>query len=165
MIDPQSIACGVAAGCARGNGDSAGEDVRVPADVTQDRRVTDLVQGPNLPALSDGSRLLWALPSPVHEELGYGRSRPTGYKVMRCSPLPSLTAPSRITSAQSSRSTSRTPKPRAVIAIVKAAARRLRRSAASLDHRCARRTTRPVLGTKKPPRSNKETDSKKAPAK
>jgi hypothetical protein len=39
----------------------------MPADVTQDRRVTDLVQGPNLPALSDGSRLLWALPSPVHE--------------------------------------------------------------------------------------------------
>jgi hypothetical protein len=132
------------------------------ADVTQDRRVTDLIQGPNLPALSDGSRLSWALPSPVHEELGYGPSRPTGYKVMRCSPLASLTAPSRITSAPSSRSTSRAHKPRAVLTTVKAATRRLRRwPAASLDARCARRTTRLALGTKKLPRSNKETNPKK----
>jgi hypothetical protein len=38
--------------------------------MTRDRRVTVLVQG-LAPALSDGSRLLWAAPSSLHEELGY----------------------------------------------------------------------------------------------
>jgi hypothetical protein len=60
--------------------------------MTKDRRVTVLIQGPNHPAFSDGSRLFAALPSPVHEELGYGRSRPTGYKVMRIFPLSLHTA-------------------------------------------------------------------------
>src|SRR5260370_2776349 len=63
------------------------------ADMTKDRRVTVLIQGPNHPAFSDGSRLFAALPSPVHEELGYGLSRPTGYKVMRIFPQ-SLPRPS-----------------------------------------------------------------------
>src|SRR3984893_619678 len=61
-------------------------------NMTKDRRVTVLIQGPNHPAFSDGSRLFAALPSPVHEELGYGRSRPTGYKVMRIFPLSLHTA-------------------------------------------------------------------------
>src|SRR5215475_12490001 len=55
------------------------------ADVSQDRRVTVLVQGSKRPALSEGSRLCWALPSPVHERSGYRASHPTGYKVMRSS--------------------------------------------------------------------------------
>src|SRR5713226_8610355 len=68
------------------------------ADMTKDRRVTVLIQGPNLPAFSDGSRLFAALPSPVHEELGYGLSRPTGYKVMRIFPLSLPTAESSVMS-------------------------------------------------------------------
>jgi hypothetical protein len=54
-------------------------------DVSQDRRVTALNQGSNQPALTDGSRPYWALPSPVYERSGYRASRPTGYKVMRSS--------------------------------------------------------------------------------
>src|ERR1700739_4542836 len=53
------------------------------ADVSQDRRVTVLNRGHQSPALTEGSRLCWALPSPVHEGSGYRASRPTGYKVMR----------------------------------------------------------------------------------
>jgi hypothetical protein len=52
-------------------------------DVSQDRRVTVVIQGSNLPALSEGSRPCWALPPPVHERSGYRAARPTGYKVMR----------------------------------------------------------------------------------
>jgi hypothetical protein len=53
------------------------------ADVSQDRRVTVLNRGHQSPALTEGSRLGWALPSPVHERSGYRAARPTGYKVMR----------------------------------------------------------------------------------
>jgi hypothetical protein len=53
------------------------------ADVSQDRRVTELNRGHKRSALTEGSRLCWALPSPVHERSGYRASRPTGYKVMR----------------------------------------------------------------------------------
>lgn len=56
------------------------------ADVIQDRRVTEPAPGFTHPAVVDGSRLYWALPSPVHEGLGVRALRPTGYKVMRCSP-------------------------------------------------------------------------------
>jgi hypothetical protein len=56
------------------------------ADVIQDRRVTEPAPGFTHPAFVDGSRLYWALPSPVHEGLGVRALRPTGYKVMRCSP-------------------------------------------------------------------------------
>jgi hypothetical protein len=56
------------------------------ADVIQDRRVTEPAPGFTYPAFVDGSRLYWALPSPVHEGLGVRALRPTGYKVMRCSP-------------------------------------------------------------------------------
>jgi hypothetical protein len=55
------------------------------ADMSQDRRVTVLNQGSNRPALTEGSRPYWALPSPVYERSGYRASRPTGYKVMRSS--------------------------------------------------------------------------------
>ena len=41
------------------------------ADVTQDRRVTVPTRGPNHTGFVDGSRLFWALLSPVHERLGY----------------------------------------------------------------------------------------------
>src|SRR5262245_29339680 len=53
------------------------------ADVSQDRRVTVLNRGHKRPVLTEGSRLCWALPSPVHERSGYRALRPTGYKVMR----------------------------------------------------------------------------------
>ena len=53
------------------------------ADVSQDRRVTVLNRGHKPPALTEGSRHCWALPSPVHERSGYRASRQTGYKVMR----------------------------------------------------------------------------------
>src|SRR5271165_4421540 len=66
------------------------------AGVIQDRRVTDLAPGFTYPAFVDGSRLFWALPSPVHEGLGVRASSPTGYKVMRCFPH-AFTAQSRIT--------------------------------------------------------------------
>jgi len=55
-------------------------------DVTQDRRVTGAGLGPSGSASVDGSRLSWALLSPVHERLGFGLSHPAGYKLMRCSP-------------------------------------------------------------------------------
>src|SRR6266702_2570522 len=55
------------------------------AAVTKDRRVTVPTLGFTDTAFVDGSRLLWALPSPVHERLGYRATRArTGYKVMRC---------------------------------------------------------------------------------
>src|SRR5436309_11315131 len=40
-------------------------------DVNQDRRVTVTHPGSTHTVLVDGSRLCWALPSPVHEGLGY----------------------------------------------------------------------------------------------
>jgi len=45
--------------------------------------VTVLNRGHKRPVLTEGSRLCWALPSPVHERSGYRAWRPTGYKVMR----------------------------------------------------------------------------------
>jgi hypothetical protein len=125
------------------------------ADVNQDRRVTGVIQGTTLPVLSDGSRLFWALLSPVHEELGYGPSCPTGYKVMRWLPHSSLTARSRITSCRLCRDHSfRTRKPRAVLAAVKAwpikaVACGIRAATASLDCGCARRVGQFEVGTKK----------------
>src|SRR5580765_1734815 len=56
------------------------------ADVTQDRRVTEPGLGSSDSAFVDGSRLFWALPSPVHERSGSGSPRPTGYKLMRSLP-------------------------------------------------------------------------------
>jgi hypothetical protein len=84
--------CPPALCCAR-----AGERPRaMMADVIQDRRVTVPTRGFAYPASVDGSRLCWALPSPVHEGLGVRASSPTGYKVMRCSPHALITAQSRI---------------------------------------------------------------------
>ena len=129
------------------------------ADATKDRRVTDLIQGPDHPALSDGSRLLWALPSPVHEELGFRACAPDRIQGDAVLPHPSLTAQSSLTAAAMTSLNVPTPKSRAVLTTVKAAARRLRRwPAASLDRRCARRTPGFALGTKKLSRSNQETD-------
>src|SRR5215216_6013879 len=56
------------------------------ADVTRDRRVTESGLGSSDSASVDGSRLFWALPSPVHERSGSGSQRPTGYKLMRSLP-------------------------------------------------------------------------------
>jgi hypothetical protein len=125
------------------------------ADVNQDRRVTGVTHGITLPVLSDGSRLFWALPSPVHEELGYGPSCPTGYKVMRWFPHLLFTARSRITSCRLCRDHSSRPrKPRAVLAAVKAwpieaVACGTRVATASLDCGCAPRFGEFEVGTKK----------------
>src|ERR1700745_2301375 len=72
-------------------------------DVSQDRRVTVLNRGHQSPALTEGSRLCWALPSPVHERSGYRASRPTGYKVMRSFRIVAHGPSPRITSRLSSR--------------------------------------------------------------
>src|SRR5215211_1116351 len=56
------------------------------ADVTPDGRVTESGLGSSDSASVDGSRLFWALPSPVHERSGSGSPRPTGYKLMRSLP-------------------------------------------------------------------------------
>jgi hypothetical protein len=117
--------------------------------------VTGVIHGITLPVLSDGSRLFWALPSPVHEELGYGPSCPTGYKVMRWFPHLLFTARSRITSCRLCRDHSSRPrKPRAVLAAVKAWPGNLLvcgnvTATASLDGGCARRFGRFEVGTKK----------------
>jgi len=117
--------------------------------------VTGVTQGIKLPVLSDGSRLFWALPSPVHEESGYGPSCPTGYKVMRCLPYRSFTARSRITSCRLCRDhPSRPRKPRAVLAAVKAWPGNLLvcgsiSATASLDCSCARRLGKFEVGTEK----------------
>jgi hypothetical protein len=125
------------------------------ADVNQDRRVTGVTHGITLPVLSDGSRLCWALPSPVHEELGYGPSCPTGYKVMRWFPHLLFMARSRITSCRLCRDHSSRPRmPRIVLAAVKAwpikaVACGTRAATASLDCDCARRFGQFKVGTKK----------------
>jgi hypothetical protein len=106
------------------------------ADVTQDRRVTEPGHGSSDSAFVDGSRLFWALPSPVHERSGSGSPHPTGYELMRCLPHDHATAQSRISrhAIHSAHRNVPIENPRAILAAVKAAARRLRRwPAASLD--------------------------------
>ena len=124
------------------------------ADVTQDRRVTEPGLGSSDSAFVDGSRLFWALPSPVHERSGSGSTRPTGYKLMRCLPhAASRPSPgSHVTPLTAHRHVP-IKKPRAGLAAVKAATRRLRRwPAASLDRGChpAQRT---IIGAKEPSRA------------
>jgi len=131
------------------------------ADVTQDRRVTVPTLGFVATVVVEGSRLCWALPSLVHEGLGYRAIEPDriqGDAVLphACTrPRPGITSRPLI-----ARATSRPIKPRTGLAAVKAATRRLRRwPAASLDRGCARRSAEPEVGTKKRSRSNKETSS------
>jgi len=116
------------------------------ADVTQDRRVTEPGLGSSDSAFVDGSRLFWALPSPVHERSGFGPPHPTGYKLMRCWPHNNVTAQSRVSRHPAHDAHRNVPirKPRASLAAVKAATRRLRRwPAASLDGGCVWRSGLP----------------------
>ena len=133
------------------------------ADVTPDRRVT-------VPALGlhtvfvDGSRLFWALPSPVHERLGYRVLVPDRIQGDAVLPHSSFTAQSRITSrrscGQSSRSSSLAPcSPPSRRGLAKTELAASRRATASLDGGCVRRCCRIKVGTKKRARSNKETDT------
>jgi len=78
------------------------------ADVTQDRRVTAPNQGFHT-VLVDGSRLFWALLSPVHERLGYRAVVPDRIQGDAVLPHSSFTAQSRITSHRSSRDQSPRP--------------------------------------------------------
>src|SRR5882757_7367834 len=113
---------------------------------TQDRRVTEPGLGSSDSAFVDGSRLFWALPSPVHERLGSGSPHPTGYKLMRCLPHNNVTAQSRMSRHPAHRAHRNVPirKPRASLDAVKAATRRLRRwPAASLDRGRAWRSDQP----------------------
>ena len=66
------------------------------ADVNQDRRVTVVTQGRTCPALSEGSRLCWALP-PVHERSGFRATEPDRIQGDAVLPHSPLTAQSRIT--------------------------------------------------------------------
>ena len=70
------------------------------ANLNQDRRVT--VPPPGLaPASSDGSRLCWALPSPVHEGLGFRALAPDRIQGDAVIPHAFLTAQSRFTCCSS----------------------------------------------------------------
>src|SRR5260370_28272684 len=104
----------------------------------------------------DGSRLCWALLSPVHERSGYRAHVPDriqGDAVLL--PHSTFTAQSRITSRRSARDQSPRPsKPRAVLAVVKAwpgesGASRTSTVTASLDGGCARRSGWIAVGTEK----------------
>jgi hypothetical protein len=124
--------------------------------VTQDRRVTVLTRGPTQPVLSEGSRLSWAMPSSVNEGLGYGRLRPTGYKVMWCcrhmshnGPVPGV----HVMLLVNAHPSSRTRNPRTGFATVKAASRRLRRwpRRPALTAAAAGALTQVAVGMKKRP--------------
>jgi hypothetical protein len=97
------------------------------ADVSQDRRVTVPILG--LHALFvDWSRLFWALLSLVHERSGYRVLAPDRIQGDAVLSVFNFTAQSRITSRHSSRDLDLfvpTILPRAVLAAVKAATRRL----------------------------------------
>src|ERR1700759_2095663 len=89
-------------------------------------------------AFVDGSRLFWALPSPVHERSGFGPPHPTGYKLMRCLPHNNVTAQSRVSRHPAHDAHRNVPirKPHPSLAAVKAATRRLRRTPAARPHPC-----------------------------
>ena len=126
------------------------------ADVNQDRRVTVVIQG-LYPALSEGSRLFWALLSSVHERLGLRATEPDRIQGDAMLPHSSFTAQSRITSSHScSRPIVPTFKPRSVLATLKAwpgnsRACRTRAATASLDRGCARRSKQPRSGRRNDP--------------
>src|SRR3981081_2950555 len=69
------------------------------ADVNHDRRVTVTHPGSTHTRFVDGSRLCWALPSPVHEGLGYRAFVPDRIQGDAVFPHASFTAQSRITCA------------------------------------------------------------------
>ena len=134
------------------------------ADVTtSDRRVTVPTLGIHT-AFVDGSRLFWALPSLVHEGLGYRVLVPDRIQGDAVLPHASFTAQSKITSHRSrgrlSRSSSLAPcSPSSRRGLAKPELAASRRATANLDEGCARRSRRITVGTKKRARSNKETDS------
>lgn len=131
------------------------------ADVSQDRRVTATHPGYST-RFVDGSRLYWALPSPVHEGFGYRASSRTGYKVMRSFRM-SFTALVQDHLRRRSRPIIPTTQRRTVLAVVKAwpgydTICRTATAPASLDDACVRRFRKIVAGTKKHTRPNQETD-------
>src|SRR5580658_1722956 len=118
--------------------------------MTRDRRVTVLVQG-LAPALSDGSRLLWAAPSSLHEELGYRALAPDRIQGDAARPRFDK-AQSRIMSARSGPVSLR---PERVSLAPRSPPSSPLRVASGGDLRsgltegCARRVPTPVPGTKK----------------
>src|SRR3979490_552415 len=116
------------------------------ADVSQDRRVTATRPGWST-RFVDGSRLCWALPSPVHEGLWYRAFVPDRIQGDAVFPHASFTAQSRITFAverdRSSRPSSfapRSPSPRRGLDTTQSAAPP--QVPASLDDGCARRSAK-----------------------
>ena len=125
------------------------------ADVIQDRRVTVPTLGSTHPVFVEGSRQLWALPSPMHEGLGIRAIEPDRIQGDADFPHAFIMARSRITSRRSCRARSARPfKFRTVLTPVKAwpgngRVCRSHDATASLDWDCARRTQRTAVGTKK----------------
>ena len=134
------------------------------ADVNQDRRVTVTHPGSTHTVLVDGSRLCWALPSPVHEGLGYRAFVPDRIQGDAVFPACVIHGPVHDhVSPSIARPIVPSIKRRAGLAAVKAwpgdgGACGTRAATASLDRGCARRFRRIEVGTKKRPRSNKETE-------
>jgi hypothetical protein len=118
------------------------------ADVSQDRRVTVTHPGATDTVLVDGSRLYWALPSPVHEGLGYRAFVPDRIQGDAVLPHASFTAHSK---DHVSLPIVPSIKLRTGLAAVKAwpgynAACRAHAVPASLDRGCARRSARSWSG-------------------
>ncbi len=117
------------------------------ADVNQDRRVTVTHPGSTHTVLLDGSRLCWALPSPVHEGLGYRAFVPDRIQGDAVFPAYVIHGPVQDhVSPSIARPIVPSIKRRAGLAAVKAwpgydAACRARAVPASLDRGCARRST------------------------
>ena len=138
------------------------------ADVTPDRRVTERGLGSSDSAFVDGSRLFWALPSPVHERSGSGPPYPTGYKLMRSSHTVSRPSPgNHVTSLTARTNTSRSERfapgspPSSPLRAASGGGLRPALTAAA-----TRRSRSPTIGTKAPscaPRSLRTTKVKPCP--
>ena len=133
------------------------------ADVTRDRRVT-VTQPWLITVLVDGSRLCWALPSLVHEGLGYRAFEPDRIQGDAVSLHACITAQSRDhVLPLIARRFVPTRKPRAGLAAVKAwpgddRACGSRTATASLDGGCTRALPQDHGRDEETAQSNKETD-------
>ena len=119
-------------------------------NVTSDRRVTVPILGLHT-AFVDGSRLFWALPSPVHEGLGYRVLIPDRIQGDAVLPHSSFTAlpASRFAANRPDPPASRRARSPQGVAWQSRSLPHAPRATASLDEGCARRSGRIMVGTKK----------------